>query len=180
MVVEPEPEVSSVPEVPKGPSISLSINNVVGNYKPIKPKTEVVVAAAATTTTTTTTTAKSTPKATVKPNSKPAVKLPPPKPLPKSNPKVNLNKTPAPPQKTTTTTAVPPSKTVTKSSLQHRATDQDDDDDEEDLDPSIYLDPTITITLVNNEPDNKKSIGKSSCSNDGAMSSSDLQVNSLF
>ena len=147
-MVEPELEIATEP---KGPSISLSINNVVGNYKvQVKPKLEVTAA-----------TLKTTPKATVKPNSKPLSAKLPAKPLPKSNPKVNLNKTPVPaPQKTNAS-----KNSATK---QRRAMDED----EEDLDPSIYLDPTITITLVNNEPEK----GKTSI-NDGAMSSSDLQVN---
>jgi len=168
--VEVESEVA--PEA-KGPSISLSINNVVGNYKPntasaqSKPKTGEVTAA----------TKAATPKATVKPNSKPSTTKLPAKPnVPKSSPKVNLNKPapPAPPQKTTPVAAKSNATKSNHTSHHRRALE----DEEEELDPAMYLDPTITITLVNSEPESGKSSGKNNndVSASSAMSSSDLQA----
>jgi hypothetical protein len=54
------------------------------------------------------------------------------------------------------------------------------DDEDEDLDPAMYLDPTITITLINN--DEKKTVSKhvNDVSSASSISSSDLQVQTLF
>ena len=50
---------------------------------------------------------------------------------------------------------------------------------EEDLDPAMYLDPTITITLINNEREKKNGGGGvKAASNE--ISSSDLQVSPTF
>ena len=168
--VEIESEVA--PEA-KGPSISLSINNVVGNYKPntssaqSKPKMGEATAA----------TKAATPKATVKPNSKPSTTKLPAKPnIPKSSPKVNLNK-PAPPPPPQKTTPVAAKSNATKSNqTSHHWRELEDEEDM--LDPAMYLDPTITITLVNSEPESGKSSGKNNndVSASSAMSSSDLQA----
>jgi hypothetical protein len=54
------------------------------------------------------------------------------------------------------------------------------DDEDEDLDPAMYLDPTITITLINN--DEKKIVSKhvNNVSSASSISSSDLQVLNLL
>jgi hypothetical protein len=54
------------------------------------------------------------------------------------------------------------------------------DDEDEDLDPAMYLDPTITITLINN--DEKIAVSKhvNDISSASSISSSDLQVLILF
>lgn len=50
-------------------------------------------------------------------------------------------------------------------------------EDEEDLDPAMYLDPTITITLVNNEADRRASMKRVlEEATPSTISSSDLQV----
>lgn len=142
----------------KACSISLAIDNVVGNYKPsvtIKPKTE--------------TTTKSTPKSVAKPTSskpsgtKTSTAL---KTTPKSTPKAGLNR--------------PSSAKIASAPKSNAKTVQTNrrlvGDDEEDLDPAMYLDPTITITLINNDEKKTASKNVNDVASASSISSSDLQV----
>lgn len=139
----------------KACSISLSIDNVVGNYKPlaaVKPKVE--------------STTKSTPKSGAKTAAAKSSKTSSLKSTPKSTSKANPNRSAG-------AKSVPAaSKTNAKTVPTNRRLVGDE---EEDLDPAMYLDPTITITLINN--DEKKTIGKQATNEmANAISSSDLQV----
>lgn len=139
----------------------MAINKVVGNYKPspgLKSKSE--------------TTSKSTPKSgTAKAtSSKPGVKTPNQKSTPKSSSKAISNR-------------VTGSKTLSASKINAKPLQtirRQIGNEEEDLDPAMYLDPTITITLINNE-EKEKAINKTvsemvSVTSVSSISSSDLQV----
>lgn len=134
-------------------SISLAIDNVVGNYKPpvaIKLKSE--------------TPAKSIPKSGSKPN---------PSKLPGSKPST---------QKFRSTSKTIPNRQssvkITSASKTNAKTNRRlvGDEEEEELDPAMYLDPTITITLINS--DEKKAASKhvGEVASASSISSSDLQV----
>lgn len=134
-------------------SISLAIDNVVGNYKPpvaIKPKPEISV------------------KSTLKSGSKPN-----PSKLPGSKPSTQkFRSTPKTmPNRPSSVKIMPASKTNAKTNRRLVG-----DDEDEELDPAMYLDPTITITLINS--DEKKAVSKhvSDVASASSISSSDLQV----
>lgn len=165
-------------------AISISIDKVVGNYKPNNNnnnnttqaktiKTEGPVTKTASSVTT------STPKPVVKTNhsgsNKPPASLKPSSgqhqtkpPTFKTHPKVSstLNRLPVkvvhPAAKTSSHKAT---------SASRRPVSEDDD-----LDPAMYLDPTITITLINSETGEKKSTSGGGIKSSGEISSSDLQV----
>lgn len=134
-------------------SISLAIDNVVGNYKPpvaIKPKPEISV------------------KSTLKSGSKPN-----PSKLPGSKPSTQkFRSTPKTmPNRPSSVKIMPASKTNAKTNRRLVG-----DDEDEELDPAMYLDPTITITLINS--DEKKAVSKhvSDVASASSISSSDLQA----
>lgn len=140
--------------------VEISIDRVVGNYKPsptpVKPRSDGLKAAAK-------------PGAMMKQaptNKVPGAKHLMPKVTPKSVSKVTLNRPLAP----KSTSATRPS--VKLMPNDRRTTGEED----EDLDPAMYLDPTITITLINN--DEKKPINRreKDVTGSGPISSSDLQV----
>lgn len=141
-------------------SISLAIDNVVGNYKPpvvVKPKPEAST--------------KSTPKSLGKStSSKPSGSKPSTQKLSaRSTPKTTPNRSPA--------VKIVSSRVTKMDAKTNRRLIGDDED--EDLDPAMYLDPTITITLINN--DEKKTVSKHvNDSSASSISSSDLQVQTLF
>ena len=126
-------------------SISLAIDNVVGNYKDDTPDSRTPKTPA---NKTNHSHSKPTPKSSLKSNSK-ANKSSAKSVASKSTPKSSSNKSAA-------------------------ASRKQADDDVEDLDPAMYLDPTITITLINNDAE-KKGDAKEAPSA-GSISSSDLQV----
>lgn len=153
----------------KEPPASISIDKVVGNFKqnsaPAKCKPDIA--------------AKITLKPVVKPNTnaaKPTTGPPPPKSnaavnktvqTPPAHNKANINRS-------SLAAKIPVAKHPNKPVVVRRAVA----DEEEDLDPAMYLDPTITITLINNDHENKK--GGVATKSVGDISSSDLQVVRLY
>lgn len=139
----------------KACSISLSIDNVVGNYKPLvslKPKNETATKPAV----------KSGAKlSSAKPS---GAKTPTQKSTPKSISKTTSNRP-------TGAKTLSSSKTNAKPGQTNRRLVGEE---EEDLDPAMYLDPTITITLINSEE--KKAVSKTVNEIANSISSSDLQV----
>lgn len=137
----------------------MAIDNVVGNYKPsagIKSKSDA--------------TSKTTPKSGGARLSRPGVKITDQKPASKfSSKNISVRALGA------KTSSV--SRTNTKPLQTNR---RQVGTEEEELDPAMYLDPTITITLINNE-DNKKAVTKTisemaNVTTVNPISSSDLQV----
>lgn len=143
--------------IPVPNPMTISIDKVVGNYRqsptPIKLK---IVPKSGTMT-----------KQTNSPKV-PGMKLPTPKSALKSVAKVTPNR-PIAPKIASATKPVPKSVPVSC-----RNTEGEDDD----LDPAMYLDPTITITLINNE-EKKQNRRENEISTSGPISSSDLQVRSV-
>jgi len=131
-------------------SISIAIDNVVGNYREdddqLLPEPSFKTTSKSKSTSsksTTKSTSRSTPKGNVKSNAK------------------SLSKT-----------STPKSSKTTSSSNKQVANDGDE------LDPAMYLDPTITITLVNSDAEKKRASKVASVEppSTGSISSSDLQA----